>query len=377
MNGKIGKLPNNPQTPLCRKARHCASQPAKDKLAQEESAAQRARQNQPSVAPGPSLEKKEELAQDKSTNRSRSESNGAWFAPQPTPQNNVAGDLVPQLRGDVGAARSSDGTESYGVPLQRSGGRAAKQLSAAPSSSSDSNPVLVVQVGLKQQPAAGNEFEQLLADNRITLEIDQDKSRDELDRKQDTLVVRSAPSGDVDVVYVETSPEQLSAILKELTKSKSLLSMGTTLSPPLPSSDKDLDKEAPPSSRARRSEQLHDWVAQHLNDLPLTIQLSGKHPTDQPRNAAEASMGGETSAGATAQQLTESPAPPATAQLQLKKSLPAEPPAGNKANPPPLARAVFVLRTIGSPAATNPAASTEPAAKPAPSQPAAPAAKKQ
>ena len=54
---------------------------------------------------------------------------------------------------------------------------------------------MIVQVGLKQQPAASNEFEQLLADNRITLDFDQSKSRDELDRKQDALGIRSAPVG--------------------------------------------------------------------------------------------------------------------------------------------------------------------------------------
>ena len=63
------------------------------------------------------------------------------------------------------------------------------------SSSIDSNPVMIVQVGLKQQPAASNEFEQLLANNRITLEFDKEKSRDELDRKQDALGVRVGGSG--------------------------------------------------------------------------------------------------------------------------------------------------------------------------------------
>ena len=222
------------------------------------------------------------------------------------------------MRSDVGAASSSDGLESNGVSLQRTGGTAAK-IQAAPSSAIDSNPVMIVQVGLKQQPAASNEFEQLLADNRITLDFDQSKSRDEVDRKQDAVGAREASAGDVDVVYVETSPEQLTAVLNELTKSKSLLSMSTNLSPPLPSSDKDSDKEAAPSSRARRSEQLHDWVAQHLNDLPQTIELSGKNSSVDESGVLDARSKGSAATGGAMQPPAVSPAPPVTAQLHAEK----------------------------------------------------------
>ena len=191
------------------------------------------------------------------------------------------------------------------------------------------------------------------------------------------LAFESAAAGDVDVVYVETSPEQLTAVLNELTKSKSLLSMSTTLSPPLPSSGKDSDKEAAPSSRARRSEELHNWIAQHLNDLPQTIELSGKNSSVDESRVLDARSKGSEATGGAMQSPPVSPVPSGIVQLHLKKSLPAESPAGNKAYPPPLARAVFVLRSVDAPAATNPAASTEPAAKPAPAEPAAPAAEKQ
>ena len=335
---QIARQPANAPAPQAQTVRALT---VENKVAQQETPARDEEQLQPGAAPEGSLDKKE--------------------SPAETSQNATA-DSVIQMQSGAATARSNDGVESFGGAAQsRSGGELSTVPAAAPPPVSESNPVLIVQVGLKQQPAAGDEFAQVLARNRIALKSGREAARDELDRSQEPLALRAAPCAGFDVVYVEVHPQELSGILKELKDSNLILSMGTSASAPLPSADKD----AVPSSHAERFDALDDWVAQHLNDLPQTIAPSAESAHDNAR--AETKLGDAAARSLTAP--ARGPATPGTAQLHLKKSLSAESNAeAAKVNPPPLVRAVFVIRSVDS------AASASSAAKAAPAEQSAPAA---
>lgn len=377
------------------------------KVAQKLAADRLEKQMQPSAA-APASVAKEEISAAADSGEGASYSRSA-----PNPSESVAGNV--QLRNAVGGAQSFDGAAPAPAAPQAGAPQAVSnpEETVAPNPS-DAEPVLVVQVGLKQEPGAGKEFEQMLANNRIVLESDQDSSsdkklRDEASARQDSrdsqdiergltaalkqdaisraqstfralkskgraLAQRAASVGGLDVVYVEATREQVQAVLNDLGKSQSVVVLGVSASPlsresnslsaELRQSGKSMDGHIPPG-RAQRVPAVLDWLSKNFDNLPDSILLDEKksNVANLPAETAPNSVG--------PQQLRNS-----SPSLAVDKSALSSPaaPAAEAANStteskkdlaePQYQRALFVLRSIDASEAAKSSAAM-PAAQPA------------